>query len=156
MNNIKEYLSLEVVDITQLSDVHLNYHSDLENELFIKAKEGYPNQVAGFVLGNRGRVESVSEIYPVTNIATNRETSFEIHGLDYLKVENYALTKGLDLIGVYHSHPDIPAIPSEQDLEFAQDNMSYLIISIDGASVSFINSWKKEGFKFINQKIEVK
>ena len=37
---------------------------------------------------------------------------------------------GLDIIGIYHSHPDWPAIPSQTDMNSAWEYVYYLITSI--------------------------
>ena len=165
MMNEQEYLNLEVVDLMGKDKIWLEYDQQIEQQLIEEAQNGYPLEITGFLLGKKEVSHRVSELYPVENIASNQERRFEIHGLDYLKVENYALQNDLDVIGVYHSHPDYPAIPSRHDLEYAQEVFSYLIISVDGGGNTLINSWKKEAVrdhsletkngKFINQKIKI-
>ena len=151
----KEYLDLRVVELGAKDRQLLTYDQKIEEELMKEAKEGYPFEITGFLLGKKGEVDEVSELYKVDNIALYQERRFEIHGLDYLKVENYALKNNLDVIGIYHSHPDYPALPSIHDLEYAQEVFSYVIISIDGGGATLINSWKKENGKFINQEIKI-
>ena len=47
-----------------------------------------------------------------------------------------ARAEGLDIIGVYHSHPETPARPSAHDLRMAYtDDWAYLIVSLAGAEV---------------------
>lgn len=152
----EEYLSLDVVNIYDKDEKVLLYDSLVESKLIEYAKKGYPYEIAGFLLGKKGNKEEVTQLYPVENVAKEQERRFEIHGLDYLKVESFALANDLDVIGIYHSHPDYPAIPSKHDLEYAQDVFAYVIISIDGSGIGLINSWKKENGKFIQQNIEVK
>jgi proteasome lid subunit RPN8/RPN11 len=53
---------------------------------------------------------------------------------DYLHGEREAARQGLDLIGVFHSHPDHPNHPSAFDLEWAMPWFSYLITSVQGAA----------------------
>jgi proteasome lid subunit RPN8/RPN11 len=154
---IKEYLDLNVVDITKKEQAQLSYNEAIEAELIQEARNGYPYEIAGFLLGKKAAdSELVSEIYSVENVAKEQERKFEIHGLDYLKVEAYALENNLDVIGIYHSHPDYPAIPSRHDLEFAQSVFAYAIVSVDGNGDTLINSWKKSNEKFIQQSIKIK
>jgi proteasome lid subunit RPN8/RPN11 len=49
---------------------------------------------------------------------------------------------GLDLIGVFHSHPDCPNIPSEYDREWAQPFFSYVITRVDAGRAVSLRSWK--------------
>ena len=152
----EEYLNLDVVNIYDKDEKTLRYNTDIEKQIIEHAKKGYPYEIAGFLLGKNGETDLVTELYAVENIAKEQERRFEIGSLDYIKVETYALAHGLDVIGIYHSHPDYPAIPSAHDLKYAQDVFSYLIVSIEASGISLINSWKKENGKFIQQNIELR
>ena len=55
---------------------------------------------------------------------------FEISPLEYMKAERFAIENQLQLLGVYHSHPDHPAIASQHDLAVAMPYFSYIIISV--------------------------
>lgn len=156
MISAEEYLDLNVVETTKRDSKILKYDGKIEEQLIDLSKNGYPFEICGFLLGKKEEQDSVTELFSVENQARYQERRFEINGLDYLKVESYALEHDLDVIGIYHSHPDYPAIPSKHDLEFAQEVFSYVIVSIDALGIGLINSWKLENEKFINQSIEVK
>ena len=47
-----------------------------------------------------------------------------------MRAEQALESKGLEIVGYYHSHPDHPSQYSEYDREHALPNMSYLIVSI--------------------------
>ena len=71
-----------------------------------------------------------------------RHNRFLITPEEYLKAELKAEDLGLSLIGVFHSHPDCPNVPSEYDREWAQPFFSYIITRVDdGKSVSH-RSWR--------------
>lgn len=152
----EKYLDLNVVNIYDKDEKILSYTRKIESQLIEEAKKGFPYEIAGFLLGKIGEEDKVTELLPVENIAKHQERRFEIDSLDYIKAETYALARNLDVVGIYHSHPDYPAIPSKHDLKFAQEVFSYLIISIDATGISLINSWKKEQGKFIQQEIKIK
>jgi len=152
----EEYLNLDVVNIHKTHPQKLTYDLDLETQLVEIARTGYPNEIVGFLLGSADGQELVTELFEVKNVAENQNRRFKIDPLDYIKAETYALARNLDVIGIYHSHPDYPAIPSIHDLKEAQDVFAYVIVSIEGSGQAFIQSWKKENEKFIQQKIEVK
>ncbi len=104
----------------------------------------YPDECCGFLFGfedgEGNRV--VTEVLPVHNASVeNRKRRFEIAPRDYLTAENHALDKELQLLGVYHSHPDHPAVPSEHDRVAAQPWFSYIIISVSQETVVATRSW---------------
>jgi len=111
------------------------------NEDAVKA---YPDECCGFMYGNDDTTGSrrVSMALPVNNSSViNRKRRFEISPKDYMKAEKYALENNLQLLGVYHSHPDHPAEPSEHDRVAAQPFFSYMIISVLKGRVSNMRSW---------------
>jgi proteasome lid subunit RPN8/RPN11 len=61
-----------------------------------------------------------------------------------MRVERYAATKELDVIGFYHSHPDHPAVPSQYDLVHAWPVYSYVIIRVEAAIPGELRSWELE------------
>ena len=108
------------------------------------ALETYPNECCGFIFGEDhidGR--KISEVHPTGNSREgDQRRRFEINPLDYLKAERYALANDLTLVGIYHSHPDHPAVPSEHDLKQAVPFFSYIILSVEQDGVKHITSWQ--------------
>jgi proteasome lid subunit RPN8/RPN11 len=104
----------------------------------------YPLECCGFIFGEdhvNGR--TVTEVKPATNSKQgDQRRRFEIDPLEYLKAERYALANDITLVGVYHSHPDHPAKPSEHDLKQAVPFFSYLILSVSKNAVENITSWQ--------------
>jgi proteasome lid subunit RPN8/RPN11 len=58
-----------------------------------------------------------------------------------MTAEQHALDHDWTLLGVYHSHPNHPAIPSEHDRVAAQPFFSYLIISVLNNEIITLRSW---------------
>jgi desampylase len=58
----------------------------------------------------------------------------------YLHAERRGRRLGLDVIGVYHSHPEGEATPSQIDAELAWPNTAYLIVALRGRSLS-VAAW---------------
>ena len=153
MITVENYLKHEVVNIHEKIEKPLIYSLKVESQLINYAKQGFPFEIVGFLFG---RNNEVTELLPVENLAKNKERRFEINPLDYLRAENYAIHHDLELIGIYHSHPDHPAIPSSTDLVFAQEGFSYPIISVQASGEVQINAWQLEEGRFKQQFITIK
>jgi proteasome lid subunit RPN8/RPN11 len=112
----------------------------------------YPDECCGFMYGTEdaGGNRIIIQALPVYNSAAeNRKRRFEISAKDYLKAEQHALDNDLQLLGVYHSHPDHPAQPSEHDRVAAQPWFSYVIISVSEYGIKNSRSWVlNEDFRF--------
>ena len=107
------------------------------------AVKAFPDECCGFMFGNEdaaGRVVTLA--LPINNAAVeNRKRRFVISPKDYMKGEQYAIENEVALLGIYHSHPNHPAIPSEHDRVAAQPFFSYVIISVQNGIVDHTRSW---------------
>ena len=101
----------------------------------------YPEEGAGFLLGNEGEVTAIFAL-PNAREDEARRNRFLITPEDYLKAEMKAAGMGVDLVGVFHSHPDCPNVPSEFDREWAQPFFSYIITRVDEGRAVSHRSWK--------------
>ena len=104
--------------------------NELIEQINSHVEEAYPEEGAGFLIGDNGEVK---EIIALSNAREDeaRHNRFLITPEDYLKAELKADSLGLSLIGVFHSHPDCPNVPSEYDREWAQPFFSYIITRVD-------------------------
>ena len=111
---------------------------ELINEHVEKA---YPEEGAGFLVGKDGEVIEIVAL-PNAREEGARQNRFLFTPEDYLKAELKADLLGLSLIGVFHSHPDCPNIPSEYDRDWAQPFFSYIITRVDEGKAVNSRSWK--------------
>ena len=89
------------------------------------AKGALPNESCAFLLGKDGRV---TEILPMRNVDES-QVSFSIEPQEVLYAYEFAESKKLQVVGIFHSHPARPA-PSGTDREFMEINpMVWLIYS---------------------------
>jgi proteasome lid subunit RPN8/RPN11 len=70
-----------------------------------------------------------------------RSRRFLIDPLVYMKFEQQADERNIEILGVYHSHPDHPAEPSEYDRDHAWPGWSYVIASVSKDNVEDMRSW---------------
>jgi proteasome lid subunit RPN8/RPN11 len=71
--------------------------------------------------------------------------------------ENAAEKHALDVIGVFHSHPDHPALPSDYDREQALPWWSYLIVSVQETGADVARSWllADDRTRFIEERVHI-
>ncbi len=118
---------------------------NIENLDKIKAfvKNAYPHECCGLMVGkSNGQDKDVMEIHELTNINTERANDrYEVDPAEYMKVDRDAASRKLDIIGIYHSHPDHPSKPSEFDGSRAWEGYSYIIVAIAKGTEFEIKSW---------------
>ncbi len=111
--------------------------------IYQDAQDTFPNECCGFLYGNENEGRRITEAVPVINSKEgDQRRRFEISPFDYMKAEQYALANNLTLLGVYHSHPNHPAIASEHDLAKALPYFSYIIVSVMEGEIADIKSWR--------------
>jgi len=105
----------------------------------------YPEEGAGFMLGSlAGDRKIVTHLLVLENTreAGARHNRYLLGPQDYLRGEQVADRLGLTVLGVFHSHPDHPSLPSEYDREWAMPWFSYLITSIRDGRAAGSRSWR--------------
>lgn len=116
------------------------------------AVSAFPDECCGFMFGHEDAAgnRTVTQALTINNSAVeNRKRRFVISPKDYLKGEQYAAENDTQLLGIYHSHPNHPAIPSEHDRVAAQPFFSYVIISVQNGNVDHTRSWLlNDNFQF--------
>ena len=95
------------------------------------AKEHLPEESCGLLGGTKdGDVRAVKKVYYVTNIDHTNE-HFSMDPKEQLKAIKDMRVNGLTPLGNWHSHPETPARPSQEDIRLAYDSTaSYLILSL--------------------------
>lgn len=122
----------------------------IANEIMIEDAVGsFPDECCGFFFGSEdaGGNRIITHVLVVNNAKEgDKRRRFEISAKDYLKAEQFADENNLQLLGVYHSHPNHPAIPSETDRLSAQPYFSYIIISVYEKEIKDIRSWRLNSY----------
>lgn len=114
-------------------------------EIHAHGESAYPEEGAGFLLGQLRESSRVVEVtLAVTNARedTARHNRYLITPEDYLHSEQEAARLGLEVLGVFHSHPDHPSQPSEFDRAWALPNLSYVITSVRNGTARESRSWR--------------
>ncbi len=80
---------------------------------------------------------------------------FAIDPADFLRLTRVARDRNLDIIGIYHSHPDHPAVPSEFDRTYAWPQYSYVIVAIESGHLVDCQSWRLDADAQFQQELIV-
>ncbi len=110
-----------------------------------QGEESYPDEGAGVLLGHSGEaLIKVEAILPVANTfeATQRRRRYQIDARAMLQAETTAEDQAMDVVGIFHSHPDHPAQPSAYDLEHSLPWFSYIITSIEAGIAKTTRAWR--------------
>jgi proteasome lid subunit RPN8/RPN11 len=119
---------------------------DTAQNIRAHAENTYPNECCGVLLGevSDDGARVTSDILPIENARESDEQyhRFVITPEDFMRAELTAAQRGLDVIGIYHSHPDHPAAPSDYDREHALPFYSYAIVSVARGKSTDLTSWE--------------
>lgn len=112
-------------------------------EMVGHARATYPDECCGAMLGTIADGEKkVSIALPLENaFAGARQRRYELRPEDLLQADKEARSRKLDLVGIYHSHPDCDAYFSETDLKNSCPWYSFVVLSIRGGQFDHANSW---------------
>ena len=93
------------------------------------AYDGLPDEACGLLAG-RPSTDRVEVFYPCRNAAESSRV-YTIDPKDHLRADRDAEGRGLEIIGVMHSHTHTDAYPSPTDLAQAPDPAwHYVIVSL--------------------------
>ena len=108
---------------------------------------GLPNESCGLLAGTEEDEEiTVTKVYLLTNVDASRE-HFSMDPKEQFEAVKDMRANGLSLIGNFHSHPESPSRPSEEDKRLAYDSsVRYLILSLMDMDAPVLN-----GFEIIDR-----
>ncbi len=123
--------------------MRLSIGADLLRKIREHGRRDYPYECCGLLMGRAdGEIRSVTALSPIRNARDDsRHNRYLIAPEDMLRAEKEARSKGLDIVGTYHSHPDHPAKPSEFDRDQAFPWYSYIIVSVIQGTPGDLASW---------------
>lgn len=121
-----------------------------------RARTGWPLEVCGLLLGHRsdwhgssGAVEGwrfdVHRAVACRNRHPHPEWEYDVHPRDFLRWDRAGARAGMDVIGVWHSHPHGDATASQTDAERAWGGWVYVIVGVDGTGALDWQAWIRTG-----------
>ncbi|MBQ9014491.1 MAG: M67 family metallopeptidase [Firmicutes bacterium] len=107
----------------------------------------WPEEACGLIAGidRPAGIREIRKVYILTNVDHSRE-HFTIDPKEHLAAVKDMRTRGLKPLGNWHSHPESPSRPSEEDKRLANDSgASYLILSLEDTEHPVLNAFHIEG-----------
>ncbi len=133
----------------------LQLSSGLKARIESWVREGYPCETCGLLIGRQANgTVAVADVMASRNLNRDRARDrFELDPEIFLAADQKARAAGLEVVGVWHSHPDHPARPSETDRSLAWPGWSYLILSVSGDGVHDFRSWRLADDRFLEEEV---
>lgn len=114
----------------------------LATRLLFEAQKQPDKEVCGLLSARDGEPW---DLYPVANIAADPTCHFEMDPAGQIQAHKTMRERGEQLLAIYHSHPDMPPVPSEHDVEGqGYPEALYLIISLDIKGVLEMRAWQRD------------
>jgi proteasome lid subunit RPN8/RPN11 len=110
------------------------------------AESELPNEACGLIGGViDGADKDIKKVYLLTNIDHSNE-HFSLDPKEQLAAIKDMRANGLVPLGNWHSHPESPSRPSDEDKRLAYDSKaSYMILSLMDRENPVLNSFKIQG-----------
>lgn len=106
------------------------------------ARSAYPEECCGFLLGTDSNGRRIRRALSAQNTSQDsRRKRYHIDPMELVRADEEARRSNLDLLGIYHSHPDAPAQPSKVDLENAWSGYTYLVVSVQNGEPKDFAVW---------------
>lgn len=114
------------------------------SQMRVHVEEEAPLEACGLLAGSGEQVEAV---LPVPNRLSS-PTRFLMEPVEQLKAFEWIDERGLELLGIYHSHPSGPRGMSETDIAEAAYPVVHMIWSPLGGA------WEPRGFRLLDGRVE--
>lgn len=121
------------------------------------ARMGLPNEACGLLGGytNEDGGQVITDVYLLRNVDESRE-HFSMDPKEQFAAIKDIRSKGRELLGNFHSHPESPSRPSEEDIRLAYDSkIHYLILSLMEEGNPVLNSFHIEKGAVTKETLEI-
>lgn len=142
----------------------LRISKEIMEEIISHAQSDAPHECCG-LLGGKG--EEVRQVYRISNlpsddpkvadlqVPSDRRFRYVMDPKEQLLAFKQMRKEGLDLVGIYHSHPHSQAYPSATDVRLAYyPDVSYLIISLQEQNRPEVRAFRIVDQRITEEKIE--
>lgn len=101
---------------------------DVKKKFEALTKKTYPNEGCGMMIGNNDEINyEIIDVIPIKSVIES-PVKFVMDDNELLNGYKTAESRGLKVLGIFHSHPLSPPIPSITDREYMEINTGIWII----------------------------
>ena len=111
--------------------------------MVLHAERTYPDECCGAMLGRaQGEKKIVTYAVPIENsYQGEKRARYELRPEDLLSADKEARANGLDVIGIFHSHPNCDAYFSDTDLKNSCPWYSFVVLSVRNGKFDHASSF---------------
>ncbi len=111
-----------------------------------------PIEACGYLAGKDG---VITQIYRMRNVDAATD-HFTFDPKEQFEVLKKARQSGLEIMANYHSHPESPARPSQEDIRLAFDpNILYFICSVEDVKNPVVKAFRIVGGEVSEETLEI-
>ncbi len=127
------------------------------NRIVEHAFKELPNEACGLIAGEiKGGDKIIKKVYLLTNTDHSNE-HFSLDSKEQLAAIKDMRASGFVPLGNWHSHPESPSRPSDEDKRLAFDSKaSYMILSLMDREKPVLNSFKIQGDNAEKEELVIK
>lgn len=143
--------------------------------MYAEAEKQYPHEACGFIIGNAQNERRAVEFIPTQNLQNelhakdpvryprDAKTAYSIDPREMDAVVGKAKELGMELVAIFHSHPEHGVYFSEEDKGMAAPwgeplfpQLSYIVVSVYGGAVKNASEflWETGKKDFVEVKIK--
>ena len=116
----------------------LEIPANIFEQMVAQAKALAPIEACGILAGKDNKAE---KLFEMTN-ADNRSDHFMMEPKEQFTVVKNIRSADLEMLAIYHSHPETPARPSAEDIRLAlTPDVIYVIVSLQDAKVPVVKGF---------------
>lgn len=114
-----------------MEEIKIKLGKEDYQKILAHCEQGLPNEACGLLAGTvEDNIKTVTKVYLLNNVDASNE-HFSMDPKEQLAALKDARSYGFNIIGNFHSHPESPSRPSEEDKRLAYDStIEYLILSL--------------------------
>jgi proteasome lid subunit RPN8/RPN11 len=135
-------------------------HDNAMQKIVEDSESSYPNEACGLLLGKRrGANVHVASVHVSDNVSEKPRSHFEVDPQLRFDLERLARKKNVEVVAVYHSHPNGVAEPSAVDLSNAwETDLIWIIVAVESGKAASQRAYRLETpkLRFVEINIQIK
>ena len=130
----------------------IQIRKDIYEQMIEEAKQAFPCECCGVLAGKES---SATKIYSVKNVDPDPETCFLMDSRTQFKVFKTIDKIYIDMVAIYHSHPNSECYPSARDIKMnSYPDVAQIIISLDDIDTPEVKAFIVKDGKVVEEEIK--